>query len=84
MDERNVPVGLAAIAFGILGLGYLAQAFLRSLDEGHVRGRMGAIHLPGSIEYLAFFAFYLVGTAVLAGLVFLGLRWIGVIGRHRG
>lgn len=78
MREKNIPAGLAAISFAIVGGLYIAKALFLAIENGFSPGRLGAIHHAGTVQYAGFVIGCGIGIALMIGLVHLGCRWIGI------
>jgi hypothetical protein len=81
--DRNLPAGLVAIAFSVVGGSYILRALLRALEIGSSPGRLGAVHPAGSMQYIGFVVACGIGIVLMIVLAFLGLRWAGFIKSSR-
>ena len=78
MEKRNVPAGVAAVVFSVLGALYLVRALVLALSSGVSPGKLGAVHAAGSAPYFVFVLACLIGLGFMAILAALGLRWSGL------
>lgn len=83
MERRNLPVGIGAIAFSLVGTVYIIRSLARAVETGTSPGRLGAVHPSGSVEYTFYVGVCLLGIVLMAGVAAFGARWSGLLKKPR-
>jgi hypothetical protein len=77
MEEHHRFAGGIVMIASLLGSLYLLSSLGIALASGVSRGRMGAIHHAWSTQYVAYLVACVIGLVLMAGVAFMGARWMG-------
>ena len=69
-------LSLVIFLFSISVMGFVAYEFISALNNGYVRGRLGAVYAQGEGMYYSHLVLYGVGALLGAGLCRMSLKWL--------